>query len=150
MKKLIALFAALLLALTCTLGMAEPLNTPIPEASVSGGIRTLLAGSWAPASTLTADAVYMKCYDGRVLRQGWQEADPTELCDLLPGADDWSGWDWEKQEADPAASCQLVWGDGTLWAVTCQQVGTVDAGGCLLYTPPSPRDLSTSRMPSSA
>jgi len=26
----------------------------------------------------------------------------------------------------------------------------VDAGGCLLYTSPSPRDLSTSRMPSSA
>ena len=24
------------------------------------------------------------------------------------------------------------------------------AGGCLLYTSPSPRDLSTSRMPSSA
>ena len=26
----------------------------------------------------------------------------------------------------------------------------VEAGGCLLYTSPSPRDLSTSRMPSSA
>ena len=25
-----------------------------------------------------------------------------------------------------------------------------DLGGCLLYTSPSPRDLSTSRMPSSA
>ena len=25
-----------------------------------------------------------------------------------------------------------------------------DVGGCLLYTSPSPRDLSTSRMPSSA
>ena len=25
-----------------------------------------------------------------------------------------------------------------------------DEGGCLLYTSPSPRDLSTSRMPSSA
>ena len=30
-------------------------------------------------------------------------------------------------------------------------VGAVDIGGsCLLYTSPSPRDLSTSRMPSSA
>jgi len=27
---------------------------------------------------------------------------------------------------------------------------TGDVGGCLLYTSPSPRDLSTSRMPSSA
>ena len=26
----------------------------------------------------------------------------------------------------------------------------IKAGGCLLYTSPSPRDLSTSRMPSSA
>ena len=26
----------------------------------------------------------------------------------------------------------------------------IDAEGCLLYTSPSPRDLSTSRMPSSA
>ena len=28
--------------------------------------------------------------------------------------------------------------------------GVTDAEGCLLYTSPSPRDLSTSRMPSSA
>ena len=27
---------------------------------------------------------------------------------------------------------------------------SIDAGSCLLYTSPSPRDLSTSRMPSSA
>ena len=30
------------------------------------------------------------------------------------------------------------------------QVGTISANSCLLYTSPSPRDLSTSRMPSSA
>ena len=29
-------------------------------------------------------------------------------------------------------------------------VGVVDSNNCLLYTSPSPRDLSTSRMPSSA
>ena len=29
-------------------------------------------------------------------------------------------------------------------------VGLPDGNGCLLYTSPSPRDLSTSRMPSSA
>ena len=28
--------------------------------------------------------------------------------------------------------------------------GTIKINGCLLYTSPSPRDLSTSRMPSSA
>ena len=30
------------------------------------------------------------------------------------------------------------------------RIGLVGANGCLLYTSPSPRDLSTSRMPSSA
>ena len=30
------------------------------------------------------------------------------------------------------------------------QAGLVSEGACLLYTSPSPRDLSTSRMPSSA
>ena len=29
-------------------------------------------------------------------------------------------------------------------------VGLIGPNGCLLYTSPSPRDLSTSRMPSSA
>ena len=29
-------------------------------------------------------------------------------------------------------------------------ISLAEAGGCLLYTSPSPRDLSTSRMPSSA
>ena len=29
-------------------------------------------------------------------------------------------------------------------------IGAAQASGCLLYTSPSPRDLSTSRMPSSA
>ena len=30
------------------------------------------------------------------------------------------------------------------------KIGDVESGICLLYTSPSPRDLSTSRMPSSA
>ena len=33
---------------------------------------------------------------------------------------------------------------------TIRNNGTIDGKGCLLYTSPSPRDLSTSRMPSSA
>ena len=35
-------------------------------------------------------------------------------------------------------------------ALLVTQSDTRDPGGCLLYTSPSPRDLSTSRMPSSA
>ena len=31
-----------------------------------------------------------------------------------------------------------------------EKINSNDYGGCLLYTSPSPRDLSTSRMPSSA
>ena len=34
--------------------------------------------------------------------------------------------------------------------VTDEQQSKGNLGGCLLYTSPSPRDLSTSRMPSSA
>ena len=39
-------------------------------------------------------------------------------------------------------------------SASAQFIGNLDnttvLGGCLLYTSPSPRDLSTSRMPSSA
>ena len=35
-------------------------------------------------------------------------------------------------------------------AVDTDSMDCVGTGGCLLYTSPSPRDLSTSRMPSSA
>ena len=34
--------------------------------------------------------------------------------------------------------------------IRCEKIGTSYFKGCLLYTSPSPRDLSTSRMPSSA
>ena len=34
--------------------------------------------------------------------------------------------------------------------VTVESVNVIKVKGCLLYTSPSPRDLSTSRMPSSA
>ena len=35
-------------------------------------------------------------------------------------------------------------------SVVCYTLGITEASPCLLYTSPSPRDLSTSRMPSSA
>ena len=38
----------------------------------------------------------------------------------------------------------------TLYGVTMQESGVSKRVSCLLYTSPSPRDLSTSRMPSSA
>ena len=39
---------------------------------------------------------------------------------------------------------------GRQWSLLLNKTLTEDAGICLLYTSPSPRDLSTSRMPSSA
>ena len=39
---------------------------------------------------------------------------------------------------------------GTATAAATLDVGAYDVNTCLLYTSPSPRDLSTSRMPSSA
>ena len=44
------------------------------------------------------------------------------------------------------------WSPWEPWSICAQKVGDVDCGPkvCLLYTSPSPRDLSTSRMPSSA
>ena len=40
--------------------------------------------------------------------------------------------------------------DGKFLIVSNHPMGAADAIACLLYTSPSPRDLSTSRMPSSA
>ena len=37
-----------------------------------------------------------------------------------------------------------------IWAVVPMSLFSLSLGCCLLYTSPSPRDLSTSRMPSSA
>ena len=45
-------------------------------------------------------------------------------------------------------SIRLSWGDGSLEDFCETLISTVKS--CLLYTSPSPRDLSTSRMPSSA
>ena len=47
---------------------------------------------------------------------------------------------------NPSASAALLLSD----AAQVRFVPNADFNGCLLYTSPSPRDLSTSRMPSSA
>ena len=46
---------------------------------------------------------------------------------------------------------KLVESSDQLWTeMLLGDLGAWGSGGCLLYTSPSPRDLSTSRMPSSA
>ena len=76
-------------------------------------------------------------------------------------------YSWAWAEAEPVEETLVTWtieplpGGGT--QVTLEHAGWVEAGAnatarddhagywdCLLYTSPSPRDLSTSRMPSSA
>ena len=47
--------------------------------------------------------------------------------------------------AAPIGTPIMASGDGVV-----KKAGWCGGGGCLLYTSPSPRDLSTSRMPSSA
>ena len=44
----------------------------------------------------------------------------------------------------------VLGGDGTLTSIAHSVDENTPVMGCLLYTSPSPRDLSTSRMPSSA
>ena len=39
---------------------------------------------------------------------------------------------------------------GTIKEILAKKDDVISVGSCLLYTSPSPRDLSTSRMPSSA
>ena len=48
---------------------------------------------------------------------------------------------------DPQYPALIVY-PGKIWKEIAKKFETL--GGCLLYTSPSPRDLSTSRMPSSA
>ena len=42
------------------------------------------------------------------------------------------------------------WNEYAAYIFSPQEMDSVRAQACLLYTSPSPRDLSTSRMPSSA
>ena len=51
----------------------------------------------------------------------------------------------------PADTDEILISDaGTLKRIDFSLLKTVNTPACLLYTSPSPRDLSTSRMPSSA
>ena len=46
--------------------------------------------------------------------------------------------------------CGVAFKDHTWCTYSMDATTDIEAQGCLLYTSPSPRDLSTSRMPSSA
>ena len=62
-------------------------------------------------------------------------------------------WDrlcWAKEKLEGKQSdYRVVWEDPDK-PEECAKVTVPDPNCCLLYTSPSPRDLSTSRMPSSA
>ena len=74
-----------------------------------------------------------KALDGKI---GWDEAATDVAGAYIKGA------------VVDTASTAVIGSVGS--AVTSTAVGSALAGSCLLYTSPSPRDLSTSRMPSSA
>ena len=95
-------------------------------------------------------------------RRGWcdgtggnfsivQQREPLQLL-MAP-----SGVDKGQVRADQLIvvdeDCHILSGQGKASAETSLHLRIVketQAGACLLYTSPSPRDLSTSRMPSSA
>ena len=64
----------------------------------------------------------------------------SAVAELLNGAE------WLPEESG-AIGLYLL---GRAWEAQGQWVEAAESYGCLLYTSPSPRDLSTSRMPSSA
>ena len=57
---------------------------------------------------------------------------------------------WHLSKVQHWAHSQLTAGAAALPAMSTVPPGPAPASICLLYTSPSPRDLSTSRMPSSA
>ena len=78
-------------------------------------------------------------------------------CPMVDGRDTW--WNDEMSKADSECDCEWVDSEHPLFMLytsgsTGKPKGIVHSTAgymiCLLYTSPSPRDLSTSRMPSSA
>ena len=57
---------------------------------------------------------------------------------------------WDQQAMMPAGGNESRGEQTALLETMIHEIAAGPAMGCLLYTSPSPRDLSTSRMPSSA
>ena len=71
--------------------------------------------------------------------------------DSLKGAQIHGDKEYRKSKEEESNACTLnVSLEGDLKNCNGPVTLTPDVTGCLLYTSPSPRDLSTSRMPSSA
>ena len=51
---------------------------------------------------------------------------------------------------DPAALAHRITDTADWWSIAEDALAEINAGNCLLYTSPSPRDVEESRMPSSA
>ena len=81
-------------------------------------------------------------WDEKYQALGANKAHEIQLCDV-DYEPPWAIW---VAEALPKIAC--VDSSGTLQIELLDQM--IAYGTCLLYTSPSPRDLSTSRMPSSA
>ena len=70
----------------------------------------------------------------------------TELYQTVKMLRSDKGWPWDKNQPPESLAQYLL-------QETYEVLESIDNNGenfCLLYTSPSPRDLSTSRMPSSA
>ena len=109
-------------------------------------VKTLASGNPTPAEGDTVT------FDITVRNDGGAQATNVSLTDSLPAGITFTGNTTTAGTTYDQATG--LFDIGTLnvgQTATLTLTGTVDVGeGCLLYTSPSPRDLSTSRMPSSA
>ena len=104
-----------------------------------------------------AGAVTLELADGRTLDLGrdtqWSANAPDSSTDLAQATAQAAPSVEELQQAIAAGVDPTTALEATAAGATAAGTGGAAGGGhsfCLLYTSPSPRDLSTSRMPSSA
>ena len=88
------------------------------------------------------EKVYLGMVNGDIAVHSLQQI----LDDDSPALARWSG----TRDDSLGISALAVGGDTRIGSQLVQVLFAGDTNGCLLYTSPSPRDLSTSRMPSSA
>jgi len=156
--------AVLACALIIVAGVARPLRV--------GTAAAQQAGAGARQNQLTVERIYSApSLSGRPLRDTMWSPDGKLLTYLDENADGPEIWAVDAANGQrhvlvdarhlrdvllPAASRGQQTGLGRvtppryLWAPGGQALLFISAKDCLLYTSPSPRDLSTSRMPSSA